>query len=181
MPIHLAEVTGDELVTDELVTDELVTDKLVTLWDLNEAEVPHVNSISLEDFRWFVDNATYFRIAWLDGSIAGFLIALLPGTSYASSNYRWFCARYSNFVYIDRVVVAKHARRFGVGRLLYGDLEAFAARTVPLLTCEVNIRPRNEASLSFHERLGFVNVGTQDTENGTKTVSLMTKQLSMAA
>lgn len=162
MPIHLAEVTGDELST---------------LLHLNEAALPHVNSISLEDIRWFVDNAAYFRVARLDDRIAGFLIALIQGTSYASSNYRWFCARYPNFVYIDRVVVAESARRRGVGRLLYEDVTAFAVQTVPLLTCEVNIRPRNETSLKFHERFGFVNAGFQDTENGTKTVSLMTKEL----
>ena len=162
MPIDLTQVTSDDLVT---------------LLDLNEAAVPHVNSISLEDLRWFAYNAAYFRVAWLDSRIAGYLIALAPGTSYASSNYRWFCARYCNFVYIDRILVAEHARRCGVGRLLYDDVTAFALQIAPLLTCEVNIRPRNEPSLKFHERLGFVHVDFQDTENGTKTVSLMTKQL----
>ena len=157
--------------------DKVASKDLVTLLDLNEAAVPHVNSISLEDFGWFVDKAAYFRVARLDGGIAGFLIALMPGTSYGSSNYRWFCARYPKFVYIDRIVIAERARRFGVGRLLYDDVAAFALQTAPLLTCEVNIRPHNEASLKFHERLGFVNAGFQDTENGTKTVSLMTKKL----
>lgn len=45
------------------------------------------------------------------------------------------------------------------------------------VTCEVNIRPPNPESLAFHDRQGFVEVGTQETEDGRKTVSLRAKSL----
>ena len=44
-------------------------------------------------------------------------------------------------------------------------------------TLEVNLRPRNDGSLAFHDRLGFVEVGQQETDYGT-LVSLMAKPLS---
>ena len=43
----------------------------------------------------------------------------------------------------------------------------------PHLLCEVNVRPRNEASLLFHHSIGFREVGQQDTDGGKKTVSLL--------
>jgi predicted GNAT superfamily acetyltransferase len=41
---------------------------------------------------------------------------------------------------------------------------------------EVNLEPRNDQSLAFHAALGFVEVGQQMTDYGTR-VSLMTKPL----
>jgi predicted GNAT superfamily acetyltransferase len=35
----------------------------------------------------------------------------------------------------------------------------------------------NEGSLRFHHRIGFVEVGQQDTDGGTKRVSLLAKPL----
>jgi hypothetical protein len=35
-----------------------------------------------------------------------------------------------------------------------------------VLTCEVNLRPPNEGSLRFHRRLGFREVGRQETPYG---------------
>lgn len=144
---------------------------------LNEASVPHVNSISHDDFRWFADNAAYFRVVEAEGNLAGFLIGLTPGIPYDSANYRWFERAYSNFVYVDRIVVDGSARRGGVGSALYDDIIAFGKRIAPMLTCEVNLRPRNDISLAFHEKFGFQEVGTQDTDGGSKTVSLMTRDL----
>ena len=41
------------------------------------------------------------------------------------------------------------------------------------VTCEVNLQPPNPRSLSFHERLGFREVGRQSTKGGAFTVILM--------
>jgi len=43
-------------------------------------------------------------------------------------------------------------------------------------TCEVNLRPENDASISFHSCLGFVEVGRQMTEGGAKEVALLAKK-----
>jgi predicted GNAT superfamily acetyltransferase len=46
-----------------------------------------------------------------------------------------------------------------------------------VLFCEVNVRPRNDASLAFHEAIGFREVGQQDTDGGAKRVSLLALDL----
>jgi hypothetical protein len=144
---------------------------------INEANVPHVNSISLQRFEKFVYEAAYFRIAWLDDELAGFLVAFAPGAPYESLNYAWFQARYSDFIYIDRIAVASTARRRGVASCLYRDLIRYAYSRTGLLTCEVNTRPPNVDSMAFHQSFGFREVGTQDTDGGAKTVSLMSVEL----
>jgi hypothetical protein len=45
------------------------------------------------------------------------------------------------------------------------------------MTCEYNLQPQNEISRKFHQRYGFIEVGTQETENGKKTVSLQIKEV----
>jgi len=43
----------------------------------------------------------------------------------------------------------------------------------PIITCEVNLKPKNDESLLFHKKYGFEQVGTQETDGGKKEVSLM--------
>jgi len=143
---------------------------------LNEASVPNVNLIDHAELQWFVDNAAFACVAKIDERLAGFLIGLRPGTSYESPNYRWFCNNYEDFAYIDRVAVSKWARRQGVAASLYASFAHSQADAV-VLTCEVNTRPPNLGSMIFHEQLGFVQVGTQETNNGEKEVALMEKSL----
>lgn len=112
-------------------------------------------------------------MAELDGQPVGFLLALTADSDYQSVNYQWFRSHYEQFVYIDRVVIAPGFRRLGVGRVLYADIQSFTELTAPLLTCEVNVKPPNPGSVRFHAAWGFHEVGKQDTENGSKTVSLL--------
>lgn len=144
---------------------------------LNEASVPHVSSVGLEQMRWFAEQATYFRVAHVDCRFAGFLIGIQPGIDYKSENYRWFCENYGDFGYIDRVAVAPEARRLGIASALYDDFANELRGHAQVMTCEVNIRPANETSMRFHERHEFVQVASQETENGTKEVALMEKRL----
>ena len=144
---------------------------------LNETAVPHVNSIDLEQMRWFADNAFYFKIATIDEHLAGFLIGLRPGLDYRSENYRWFCENYADFAYVDRVAVDEAARRFGVASALYEDFAASVKGLAPYLTGEVNLMPPNESSMRYHEQHGFRQVATQETEGGSKKVALLEKKL----
>ena len=142
---------------------------------LNEASVPEVNSVDLEQMRWFAANAGYFRVALRNDAFAGFLIGMRPGTTYTSPNYRWFCAAYEDFGYIDRIAVATDSRRLGLATRMYRDFDASLPASVGVLTCEVNLIPPNESSMRFHEDYGFRTVGTQTLENGRKKVALMAK------
>jgi len=144
---------------------------------LNQSEVPHVGSIDLERMQWFAANAAYFRVAQNTDGIGAYLIGMRPGTSYDSPNYRWFCERYDEFAYVDRVIVAASARRNGLASRLYEDVADSVPETVGIMTCEVNIRPPNESSMRFHQRLGFEQVGSLASEGGNKEVALLVKEL----
>ena len=99
---------------------------------------------------------------------------LPPRANYGSTNYALFSSRYDDFVYLDRVAVAPAYRGQNVGSRLYDEVER---RTGALwFTLEVNLRPRNDGSLRFHARKGFVEVGQQETDYGA-LVSLMAKRL----
>ena len=142
---------------------------------LNTAAVPHVNEIDREQLQWFCDNAAFARCVKIDDRIAGFMIGMRPGTTYASPNYQWFCSNYEDFAYVDRVVVSDWARRQGVAELLYREF-ADSQSDTSIMTCEVNLRPPNEGSMKFHSRMGFKQVASQETDGGKKEVALMEKQ-----
>lgn len=144
---------------------------------LNEASVPHVNSLTAHELEWFLKHATYFRLVRHEERLAGFLIGLGPGLDYQSPNYRYFCARHEMFGYVDRVAVATEAQRLGIASRLYEDYASTLRGFAPVITCEVNLRPSNAGSLAYHERHGFVCVATQETEGGSKEVALMEKRL----
>lgn len=145
---------------------------------INQAEVPAVGDITPATLEWYFRRAACLRVVEVDGAIAGFLLGLRPGLDYASPNYGWFAGRYADFYYIDRFAVGAAWRRRGIGRALYADVEQHArAVGAPLLACEVNLRPRNDASLAFHAAEGFTEVGRQHTDGGSKTVAMLTKRL----
>jgi uncharacterized protein len=153
-------------------------DDLPRLLDLNESALPHVNSIELGDMEWYLEIAAYFKVVENPNSdLLGFMIALNPGLEYSSDNYRWFSDAYDDFYYIDRIVISEKGRGQGYGSLLYNDVIDTARRCAPVLTCEVNSRPPNPASMAFHNNFGFKSVGTQQTEGGSKEVTLMSLNL----
>ena len=149
---------------------------------LNQPMLPHVSSLTPDSLRALFDEAAWFYVAVFNNDCAGFLIALRPNATYQSENYLWFAQRFSNFLYIDRICVSSTHQRRGVASRLYADAEKFAREChIPLLTCEVNLELENLASLAFHDRQGFEEVGTQRTEAGTKLVSLRLKHLRSSA
>ena len=145
--------------------------------ELNESVVPAVNSLLRDEMAWFAKHAAYFRVAADKDDIGAFLVGLREGSDYASPNYRWFATHYERFAYVDRVAVAPRARRSGLASTLYDDFAARMRTAVPVLTCEVNLRPPNAASMQFHERRGFRRVGRQETEGGEKEVALLELRL----
>lgn len=148
---------------------------------MNEGSLPHVNSVTEDYFRSQVDGDSYFRAVFINGRSLAFALAMDETADYGSLNFLWFKARYERFVYIDRVVVSMARRRAGLGASLYDDVARWARCRAPMLGCEVNLKPPNEPSMRFHEDQGFVQVGTQETENGRKLVSLMVKRFDLKA
>ena len=141
---------------------------------MNEAEVPAVSPMTAESFAALKAEAESLTVVARGDEVGGFLLAFAPGAAYASANYQWFCARYQRFSYVDRIVVAPAARGYGIGQRLYELLERHARELGrDMLCCEVNVRPMNAGSLRFHKRHGFHEVGQQDTDGGTKRVSML--------
>jgi predicted GNAT superfamily acetyltransferase len=142
---------------------------------INEGGVPGVGTIEAAELAHLVDESAIALVATADDTVAGFCLVLAPGADYRSVNYRWFSEHYDDFVYLDRVAIATQFRGRGFGRALYDEVERRA--DAAWFTLEVNLRPRNDGSLAFHGRLGFVEVGQQETDYGC-LVSLMAKPLS---
>ena len=141
--------------------------------DLNQDALPAVSSIELDDMIHFLEIVDYFRVIKVKNNIAGFLIALAPGKNYQSPNYKWFEKQYSQFMYVDRIVIDPSFQGQGLGWGFYDDLKIFCQRYTPIITCEVNLKPKNYGSLLFHKKYGFKQVGTQETDGGEKEVSLL--------
>ncbi len=81
------------------------------------------------------------------------------------------------FYYLDRIVLHESLRRRGLGGLVYDDLERTAAPH-GRLTLEVNLVPRNDASLAFHGSRGYVEVGRLgDPDGDGHLVAMMEKPL----
>jgi predicted GNAT superfamily acetyltransferase len=148
---------------------------------LNNAAGVTILPLDATKARFFYDNATYFRVAEVDGHIAGFLVAFDQDAPYQSSNYLWFRERYPSFLYIDRVVVASSRRGAGLGRVFYADVQSFAEVRAPLLACEVFLEPRNDVAVLFHGTYGFQEVGQQVMPETGRRVSLLAKELSSYA
>lgn len=143
---------------------------------LNNAAGPGILPIDTTRLRRLHDEAAYFRVAEVDGHIGGFLIALTPDADYDSPNFAWFRARMPDFVYIDRIVVARPYRGHGLGRVFYADVQGFAEVRSPVLTCEVFLDPRDDVSVLFHGTYGFREEGQQTLPNGHR-VSLLAKEM----
>jgi len=104
-----------------------------------------------------------------DDEVKGFCVTFASGLARdLGVNYRWFTERYPDFVYLDRVVVDAPHRSQRHGEALYREVERriIAEGKTTLFTCEVNLRPRNDGSLRFHARLGFEQVGEQESKPG---------------
>ena len=158
---------------DDLVIRAVQAADLAALLPLNNALAPHVGLVDAARLARLVDWADLALVAEIGGELAGGMVAIGPGTAYDSPNYRWFCDRYADFLYVDRVFVAPSHHRRGLGRRLYGPImDRASARGAPV-TCEVNERPPNPGSVAFHLRLGFTQVGNQDYDRGTQRVAMM--------
>jgi predicted GNAT superfamily acetyltransferase len=157
---------------------DMVAADAPSILEFNDDVLPAVSPLDADGLDALVGQARRVLVVDDDLGACGFLIGLGPGCDYASDNYAWFSERYDEFNYVDRVVVAERARSGGVGTSLY---DAFAkdakGRDVKVVLAEVNTRPRNEGSLRFHDRYGFVEVGAQDTEGGTKSVAMLELKL----
>lgn len=164
-----------------VVLRELEPADLPAVTAMNNDAVPAVPMMDEDEMALLTTLATLCVVAVDEAEPdrpLGFVVAMDPGLDYASENYRWFSARGSDFLYVDRIVIDAQTRGAGVGRLLYGAVFAQAeADGRSEVACEVNLRPPNPRSLGFHGALGFQRVGEQETKGGQYRVALLTAKV----
>jgi predicted GNAT superfamily acetyltransferase len=152
-----------------------------------EPAILALNNEHAEELSWLepgrlselVERAFYARRI---GDLEAFLLAFDQEADYDSPNFQWFKARYTRFVYVDRIAVAAAARGRGHARRLYEDLFDIAAQKGhDIVVCEVNSDPPNPASDAFHAALGFAEIGSASIHGGKKSVRYFAKKLGAAA
>ncbi len=145
--------------------------------DLNQANVPAVGSLTREEYLDLEAMCHGVLVAEdEEGQRLGFIMLMAKGRDYASPNYRWFEANLENFLYVDRVAVSESGRGKGVGLALYSEaLDMAEAHGAEKLAAEVNIKPKNEVSLNFHAKLGFVEIGQLERPDQGKVVVMLSR------
>jgi predicted GNAT superfamily acetyltransferase len=142
---------------------------------LNQDSVQELSPLDEERLGYILALSHRALVVELDGDAVGFAIAIAPETGYDSRNYAWLSERFESFLYLDRIAIAARARRLGLGAMLYDAMET-AALPFGRMVCDVNIEPRNDASLAFHRARGYEPVG--ELQHGDlKTVLLFSKEL----
>jgi uncharacterized protein len=159
-----------------LVLRDVLAGELDQVTALNNAAGTSILPLDRNRMQRFFDQACYFRVAEIQGHLAGFLIALDQHCDYESPNYQWFRNQYESFTYIDRIVIASNYRRHGLGRIFYADVQSFAEVRCPQLCCEVFLEPRDDAAVLFHGSYGFREVGQHNGSDGRR-VALLSKAL----
>lgn len=162
MPITIRDVREHEL-------DSVVA--------VNNAAGPSILPMDLAKARFFWENAEYFRVAEQDGHVTGFLVALSQDAPHDSPNFLWFRERYPEFLYIDRIVIARPRRGGGRGRAFYADVQSHAEVRWPLLACEVFLQSGNDPALLFHGSFGFREVGQNVMPGSGIRASMLLKEM----
>lgn len=142
---------------------------------VNRENVEVLSPMDEEKLRFFMEQGELVKVLEVGaGQPTAFFIVLREGVSeYKSENYIWFSNKYEKFLYIDRIVIDAPYRRMGLGREIYEYVFEHAGETgVPVVTAEIDTIPYNEASLKFHEEMGFKEVGEQFIRGGSIKVSL---------
>jgi predicted GNAT superfamily acetyltransferase len=108
------------------------------------------------------------------------VVVLSDNCGYTSEFYRWFTDRYTNFLYIDRIVVTAWVRGRGVPKALYQAIEQAAREQRMAIVSDVYSEPPNTPSLHLHRSRGFEEVGKQHFPAQQKTATKFMKYVEHA-
>ena len=146
---------------------------------LNAAHEVETSPLDRSRLRSLLAEAFHLGLKGQNGCEA-FLIAFDQNANYDSPNFRWFQRRFDDFVYVDRVIVAKAQQGRGLARSLYEELFTRAAlEGHQRVVCEVNEQPPNPASDAFHQALGFEVAGRAELADRGKVVRYLVKDLNL--
>ncbi len=124
---------------------------MLALNQIHQVETSSLDARALDQML----GAAFYADAAGEGT-DGFIITFDQDGDYDSPNFLWFKARYDRFVYVDRIIVADHARGQGLARTFYTNLFERARGAGHIrVVCEINVEPPNPGSMAFHIALGF--------------------------
>ena len=148
-----------------------------TIVALNRDVVAVTSPMDDARFHHLFELSDYCIVAEKEGQVLGFVLAMTAGAAYENANFDWFGQRLDKFVYIDRIVISKDGRGHGIGGKLYGHVaEAAKATGCTVMAAEMDLEPPNVGSLNFHEKTGFVKLGSRALDSG-KIVSMQALDL----
>ena len=164
-------------MTEPILRPYRATD-LDALVAVNDGAYPAVPITPRDGLAALVAMSSVAVVVESGGEPAGFVLGMPPDLAYESENYLYFSARARelgrSFVYVDRIVLMPALQSRGLGPRLYDAVFDEARRVgAAEVLCEVNVEPPNPGSLAFHTRLGFVEVGRQETHGGENVVALL--------
>ena len=137
--------------------------QLQSIYNLNQANTPEVGSLeSMQHLKQLIELSAYNILVLKEGEVVGFIICMREGSAYGSENYKFFSQRLKKFLYVDRVAIDEQHRRAGLGQAIYEDIFSQASNDSLPIALEVNTQPVNQPSLTFHEKMGFDQIGTKD-------------------
>ena len=135
---------------------------------INEENIPEVGSLAeIEDFKARVNWSENIFVYKCEDIIKAFVLCMREGQAYKSPNYEYLSNRFQKFLYVDRIAVQKEFRRKGIAEKIYSTVIDKGKQNNLDILCEVNTRPSNEASMAFHQKMGFEEIGTNDFEKNS--------------
>jgi uncharacterized protein len=152
---------------------DLIVTRLAETLALNNTHKVETSELDMTALKRMIAGAFYS----ITDDAHGLLISFDQTADYEGENFAWFKARFERFVYVDRIIVAAHTRGKGLARHYYMQLFEKARQAGHIrITCEINLDPPNPGSLTFHQNIGFAEIGQATLSNG-KTVSYQEKLL----
>jgi predicted GNAT superfamily acetyltransferase len=137
--------------------------QLQSIYNLNQANTPEVGPLeSMQHLEQLIELSAYNLLVLKEDEVVGFIICMREGSAYGSENYKFFSQRLKKFLYVDRVAIDEQHRRAGLGQAIYEDIFSQASNDSLPIALEVNTQPVNQPSLTFHEKMGFDQIGTKD-------------------
>ena len=136
---------------------------ILSIYSINQANTPEVGSLkSIEKLKELLHMSSLVLAARINNEIIGFVVCLEAGAAYTSLNYKFITKKAKKFVYIDRIAIKNQYRRSGVGKSLYEIIFNYSEKFELPIYCEVNTKPKNQPSLDFHKKIGFIKIGSKD-------------------
>ena len=136
---------------------------ILSIYSINQVNTPEVGSLeSTEKLRDLLNMSSLVLVAKINNEIIGFVVCLEAGAAYTSLNYKYISKKAEKFVYIDRVAIRNQHRRSGIGKSLYEIIFDYSKKFELPIYCEVNTKPKNQPSLDFHGKIGFLKIGSKN-------------------